>query len=49
MKMLYEAPDCWEILLQAADPLALSVGNEDDDFQGGVPFSLRDSISVFDD
>ncbi len=46
MLEIYEAPDCEEILLHPIDPIALSEDNEDDDFQGGVPFGLRD---IFED
>ena len=49
MPQLYEAPECEEILLLPLDPIALSEGEEDDDFMGGVPFSLRDHFSTFDD
>lgn len=47
MKKLYEVPECTEILFQSIDPIALSEGDGDggdDDFQGGVPFGLRDNF-----
>lgn len=45
MPKFYEAPDCTVILPQNIDPIALSEGEDgDDDFQGGVPFSLRDEF-----
>ena len=44
MEKLYEAPDCDVILLRSIDPIALSEGSEEDDFQGGVPFGLRDNF-----
>lgn len=44
MNPIYEAPDFEEILLLSTDPIALSEGTEEDDFQGGVPFGLRDTF-----
>ena len=49
MQELYEAPDFEEILLHPVDPIALSESEEDDDFMGGVPFSLRDRYKTFED
>ena len=50
MLEIYVAPDCEEILLWPIDPIALSEGDDgDDDFWGGVPFSLRDNFDTFED
>lgn len=47
MPELYEAPQCEELLLLFPNPIALSEGEEDDDFQGGVPFGLRDTFETY--
>ena len=49
MPQIYEAPQYEELLLLPMDPIALSEGEEEDDFMGGVPFSLRDTFEVSDD
>lgn len=38
MRELYEAPEAEEILFLTSEPIALSEEDEDDDFNGGVPF-----------
>lgn len=42
MRETYEKPAVEELLLLTSDPIALSENGEEDDFQGGVPFDLRD-------
>ena len=49
MREKYEKPTAEELLFLPGDPIALSENGDEDDFQGGVPFSLRDNFQTFEE